>query len=332
MRISARTALSMGAAVVLLAGCGGSQAPVGALGAMQQGHAIAANGDRGRSWMLPEANREDLIYVSGGSTVYVLAYHSGRLVGALGGFFEAAGLCVSVAGDVFVTDSAKQTVSEFAHGHTNVKRKFSDSGFVPVGCAVDRTSGNLAVVNYCGAAAYGSIQCGASDGNVIIFRRARGSPRTYSTPAIIGYVSCDYDDNQNLYVSGRERSAFFHLFELVNGDKPFRSVTLNHTFLGESPIQWDGSHVTVGDTFGRVIYEFTIRGRRGTLVGSTPVENSSFSQYWIFGQRVLVPAVTGEFYHYWINVYNYPAGGERRRRHAVTESGPGVTVSVAPPR
>jgi hypothetical protein len=39
----------------MLAGCGGSQTPIGALGAMPQRRAIATHAERGKSWMLPEA-------------------------------------------------------------------------------------------------------------------------------------------------------------------------------------------------------------------------------------------------------------------------------------
>jgi hypothetical protein len=284
--------------------------------------------------MLPEATSDDLIYMSqNNGTVSVLAYQSGKLVGALGGFYEPAGLCVSAGGDVFVTDSEKQTIFEFAHGQSNVKRTFPDNGFMPVGCAVDRASGNLAVVNLCGVR-YGN-GCNGGDGNVTIFTRAGRSHQTYSSPAIINDVSCDYDDNGDLYVSVRERLALFKLVELVNGQKPFRSVTLKpHLSLGESPIQWDGSHITVGDSTGRVIYEFTVSGGRGTEVGTTPVPNSDFTtQYWIIGKKVLVPAEGGRYYtRHWITFYDYPAGGEHRRRYAVTYLGGGVTVSVAPSR
>jgi hypothetical protein len=46
-----RFALAIGVAAALLAGCGGLQPPVGASGAMPQGHAIATH-DRGGSWIL----------------------------------------------------------------------------------------------------------------------------------------------------------------------------------------------------------------------------------------------------------------------------------------
>ena len=57
-----RSAFIIGAAA-LFAGCGGSQPPIGALGAMPQSSAIAEHATRGESWMLPEAKSEDLLYV-----------------------------------------------------------------------------------------------------------------------------------------------------------------------------------------------------------------------------------------------------------------------------
>jgi len=53
-----RYALSLSAAATLLAGCGGSQPPIGAPGAMPQTSALGAYADRGTSWMLREAIAE----------------------------------------------------------------------------------------------------------------------------------------------------------------------------------------------------------------------------------------------------------------------------------
>jgi hypothetical protein len=46
------TRFALGLAATLLAGCGGSQPPIGAPGAMPQSRAIAAHAGRGGSWML----------------------------------------------------------------------------------------------------------------------------------------------------------------------------------------------------------------------------------------------------------------------------------------
>ena len=59
-----RCALMSCAAAAMLAGCGGSQPPIGAPGAMAQTSASAAQVERRGSWMLPEASGEDLLYVT----------------------------------------------------------------------------------------------------------------------------------------------------------------------------------------------------------------------------------------------------------------------------
>ena len=48
-----RYTVRLAAVVVLLTGCGGSQPPIGAGGAMPQTSAIATHAARGKSWMRP---------------------------------------------------------------------------------------------------------------------------------------------------------------------------------------------------------------------------------------------------------------------------------------
>ena len=83
---SGRYALSSCVAAAMLAGCGGSQPPIGVLGAAPQTSAVARHADRGKSWMLPEAKSKDLLYVSTSDSVYVFSYPKGTLVGTLTGF------------------------------------------------------------------------------------------------------------------------------------------------------------------------------------------------------------------------------------------------------
>ena len=51
-------ALSISATAAMLLGCGGSQPPIDAPGAMPQSRAIATYAERGGSWMLPEAKHQ----------------------------------------------------------------------------------------------------------------------------------------------------------------------------------------------------------------------------------------------------------------------------------
>ena len=134
------------AALAVFAGCGGSQPPITAPGAMAQSRAVAQHaGGAGHnaSWMLPEAKNEDLLYVTNYSVVTVYTYPQGKLVGTLRGFNSASGACVDAAGDVFVANFKPFAVYEYAHGGT--KRIATYKGVGAYSCALDPVSGDLAV-------------------------------------------------------------------------------------------------------------------------------------------------------------------------------------------
>jgi hypothetical protein len=68
-----------------------------------------------------------------------------------------------------------------------------------MGCAVDPTSGDLAVAN----AEELSIR-----GSLAVYRRARGKARIYTGP-LQGYVTCAYDNSGNLLATdGQENSSY----------------------------------------------------------------------------------------------------------------------------
>jgi hypothetical protein len=142
-----RYAASISAAAALLAGCGGSQPPIGAPGAMPQTAALAVHTDRGESWMLPEGKGADLLYVSDGGTddVLVFSYPQGALVGTLSGFDNPYGLCTDVKGDVFVVNESADTVVEYAHGGKTPIATLN-LGTPTLACSVDEHTGDLAVV------------------------------------------------------------------------------------------------------------------------------------------------------------------------------------------
>jgi hypothetical protein len=78
-----RYALTSCVATAMLAGCGGSQPPIGAPGAMPQTAAITTRAERGTSWMLPEAKTDDLLYASnqygyGPNGVFIFSYKRGK--------------------------------------------------------------------------------------------------------------------------------------------------------------------------------------------------------------------------------------------------------------
>ena len=316
-----RCAFSVCAGTILLAGCGSSQPPIGASGTMPQGRAIPAHAEGRGSWMLPEANGEALLYIADyGSGVLVYSYGPSRikLVGFLSSPEIGAGECVDSKQDVFIT-SSNHEIFEYPHGGTSPIAVLADPKATPINCAVDPSTGNLAVVGY----PFGNVNYG-----VEIFSKARGKPRFYSYP-YFGASACGYDDNGNLFMDGYVFSGVLNFAELPKGSSNFRNISLNQSFKYGGGVQWDGTHIAVGDEYGAVIYEFTISGGQGTEVGSTPLTGAgTVWQFFIDKDKVIAPS-TFEDYAGFFGIYDYPSGGAAKR--TIDLGSPfGAVVSLAP--
>src|SRR6202042_651602 len=118
--------------------------------------ASAGHAARGKSWMKPGTSGGDLVYISSyANAVYVYSYPAGPLVGTLTGFNNPIGLCSDAKGNVWVTNASGGNIVEYAHGGTSPIATLQDSGQTPEDCAVDPTTGNLAVADlYSNAAIY----------------------------------------------------------------------------------------------------------------------------------------------------------------------------------
>lgn len=280
--------------------------------------------------MALEAKGEDLIYLSeyasGTNAVYVYAYHSGKFVGQLTGFDTAQGLCVDRAGDVFVTELYGQDIVKYAHGGTKPKARLKDAGFAPGACDVDPTTGDLAVANYCGQSVSDCI--GSNAGDLVVYPKARGTPESYHNKAVSTYLFCGYDSMGNLYADGGGSPGYpgFEFVGLRHRTKKLRTITLDQSISGTGGVQWDGSHVVVGDASYRILYQFSINGSRGTKIGSTTLRNTSFEQFWITQNKVLSTAAT--YRRSWVQFFDYPAGGDYTGRFNAHRAY-GITVSRA---
>lgn len=319
MGYSARSALVISAAA-LFVGCGGSQSLIGMPGAMPLSRVIARHPDRGGSWMLPEAKGEDLLYVADyGVGVIVYSYSPSRIkyVGLLSTPWGAEGECVDKAQNIFVTGSSE--IFEYAHGGTSPIAILGDPDSTPVNCSVDPTTGNLAVVGYpLFKGTYG----------VAIYKKGRGRP-TFYADAGFGDYECGYDNKGNLFIGGYVFSGKLNFAELPKGSSTFENITLDQSFRAAGGIQWDGTHLAVGDLYAAIIYQFDISGSTGTEVGSTPLNGAgTVWQFFIDGHRVIAPS-TFEDYSGFFGVYDYPGGGPARKTRINVSSPNGVVVSLA---
>ena len=122
----------------MLAGCGGSQPPIGAPGATSYGapRHIAAHPAPATA---KGAWSGDLLYVATGGDVYVLSYPSGKVVGRLG--VDARQPVFRQTGNVFVVQG--ETIVEYSHRGKLLQTLPTYD--VPQSCSVDPTTGNLAV-------------------------------------------------------------------------------------------------------------------------------------------------------------------------------------------
>jgi hypothetical protein len=285
MRTLARYAFSIGTAAALLTGCGGSQPPISDPGAMPQSRLIAMHADRGKSWMLPEAKRDNLLYVAdkGSNDVYVYSYPSGKLVGTLTGL-SPGGDCVDKAGDVWIV-SWPDSLYEFAHGGTSPIATLSVTGNAElISCSVDQLTGNLAVTSWYA--------------NVLIFPQAKGTPTTYRA-RWYSHQYCVYDPSGNLYISGtvdHQDSWPTALFELKNGGTRIHRLWFRPRF-AENEIsfpggmQWANNEVVYGSFAGpAAAYQLTQGKDTVRIAGSTILNGTNeVKQFWIQGKSVIAP-------------------------------------------
>jgi hypothetical protein len=311
--------------VVMLAACNGTQSVTNA---MPQG-ASQAHRVSGKSWMLKEAQSENLLYVSSWpGNVYVFSYPALKEVGHLNA--GGLGLCSDQNGDVFIPSlpDGYPVIYEYAHGGTSpIETLLVNDDDRPVACAIDPTTGNLAVANQDG------YSCRS---NVAIFSEAQGEPTVYCTQPAVGWVaSCGYDDAGNLYVDGDTNFESWDLVfaELPRGAANFSSITLNDLKYPGS-VQWDGSYITIETEKTPKIFEVQVSGSNAQIVHTTDFSDAKHAGLsWIQGDDVILPAgLPNDGATSRLGIWAYPSGGNAIHRispHIGRELA-GVTVSVAP--
>jgi hypothetical protein len=317
---SDRSALSCCVAVALLAGCG---VPPLSL-SKPQTSALTTRADLGRSWMLPEAKREPLLYASNLRAVDVFSYPAGRRVGKLSIGYDIGGLCSDPKGDVFVdagSISSGEMILEYTHGGTDpiatVQSKF---GF-PLECAFDPTTGNLAVI--------GNFDSGPE--NIAVYENVTGTAEDYEDYGpFYNFSDCVYDGSGNLFVSGDTGT----LGELPKGAGAFvnhkLSLKTDESVLTE--LQWDGKYVTAQelppDKHHALLDRITIAHKEAKVVSRTELAGNQIKFKWLYSGVAL--GFEGQNHHK-IGFWPYPAGGGTthvlngyRKRFGA------ATISVAP--
>lgn len=277
------------AIALAVAGCsGGTASPIAPPGAMPASSLLHRNHQASHI----QPNSASLVYVSEWTAGQVLVYHYPSLHPA--GVIQESlpfGLCVNGAnGDVYVVDrDTAPVVDGYHHGATTPFTTLSLGSAYPISCAVDATTGNLAVT---------------TDITVAIYLGGTGSP-TFVPSSIGNMWGAGYDPSGNLWLSGQPNSCVASCYAEIshtNPVGPMVPVTLQATIANPGGVQWDGHHMTIGDQYASTIWKVKPNGHTfgtASLPGAVEVPF-----YDVLGQKVV--ATDRNLHKFYL--YNYVTG------------------------
>ncbi|HLY03842.1 MAG TPA: hypothetical protein VKR56_15255 [Candidatus Cybelea sp.] len=248
------------------------------------------------SWSGAALAKDDLIYVTNGNeevTVYNL--ETQKLVGVLTRFTKPMGECVDASGNIYIADAGANTVVEYAHGGSKAIETFDDSPDTPYTCAVDPTTGNLAVAN--------------NDNIAIWPKGGSGQPTRYTDAALGSFDGCAYDAAGNLLTTnGADPSAFAWLphggSQLVTITMPIPKSGFKWYYV--AGIQWDGRYFVLD--FESTAYRVTVLHGLAYYVGDTQLANyDAYGPYAIY-----IPSSKSQstqiLSRYDVESFDYPSG------------------------
>lgn len=248
---------------------------------------------------------QSLLYVSdtGPSDVYVYTWPGGKQTGELTELASPTGVCDDSSGNIWVVESRAAQVVKFAHGGTKKLAKVSAPYAQRLtGCAVDPTTGNLAVADIGGA---------AGAGGVFVWANAQGKPTEYSSSQLLEAFFCGYDASGNLFCDGVNKSYAFTLVELASGASKLQVIQTNGAIAYPGGIAWDGQYLAVGDQayqngHASAVYQLSINGSNATVHGKTVLDGSCDALgFAIKGGNLAAPDACKNDAKF----YKYPAGG-----------------------
>jgi hypothetical protein len=222
-----------------------------------------------------------LLYVSNleDFDVYVYRFPSLELAGRLTGFDNPEGECTDAAGDVWIANTSGENMLEYAHGGKAPIANLSDPTGYPVGCAINPLDGDLAVTNLYGF---------SGAGGVLVYERARGTPRVYANPKQYYYYFDAYDRHGNLYVSGETFQKAYRLSVLPHAARVMSFVAIHGgTLYLAGTVAWNGSTLVLGDQRCKqrstsCLYRAKVSGKSASITGVTPLRGScDVAQAWV---------------------------------------------------
>jgi hypothetical protein len=276
-------------AAALLAGCGGSQTPVGAPRA-QEAFGKGA---------FQAASDKDYLYISddGAYRIKVLTFPGGKPIRRFPG---AGWLCTNPkSGNLYASYDG---LTEYAPGGSSKMGEAQyPQGSALRGCAVDPTTGSVAVV---GSEGY------SKEAVVLVYRSIDKKPKVYADSNFYRFLFCGYDGQGNLFIDDASNV----LFELPAGKTEITNITFSvgkHVFAGT--VQFDGTHITAEDPFYYpTIFRLSVSGSQGTVVGVTRLGSPHpfrFEKYTWIDKNTVLGSWGGTPKRYALGYWYYPKGG-----------------------
>jgi len=287
-------------ATALLAGCGALRQDQDALPSSGRAGEVAHS----KSWMLPEAKSEDLLYLADAGSpgeVSVYSFPKLKFVGTLYNGYRPFGECVDASGNVYIVYSDE--LVEYAHGGSTPVRTIANpvyDGYL-WSCSIDANTGNLAVT----APRYGF------GGQVLVFKNASGAPASYNVDGDTFPGYCAYDNHGDLLVLTYPVLGYYPemLLQLAPGRTKFRAVHIADKREGNwsGGIQWNNGRLVIAGSEDVIRFLFKPMRHRTVRKSSTPLPGSSdLRQFWIQDKWIVVPSIGSNSF----NVYKYPSGAE----------------------
>ncbi len=296
--------------LMLLAACTPSPGGSGGFGPATGTSLVhTANASRGKSWFNAAAQQSTLLYVSNTGGVTVYAYggnNSFTLVGELFGFQTPAGECSDARGNVFITDEAARAIVEYGHGSITPKAVIPDTQGQPLSCAIDRTTGHMAVTNY-------SDPSGAEPGNIVVYTLPSGTATEYSDSHLYEPLYCAFDRKGNLFANAYDDTFHGVLGELRKGNSNFTILTLSGGTLNiPGWVLTKGTQLLMGDLYDpktSSIYQLSVRGSTATVVGKIALSDTqTLAQFTLFGSGSATAIIAPDNDYSNVQIYSFPGG------------------------
>ncbi len=230
--------------------------------------------------------------------------------------------CADDSGNIYVVGNTIGSVYGYilvyAHGKTTPARTISGYYFDYTGCAVDPTSGDLAVTF-------------TGENGVLVYPNATGTPKYYVYPPHFRTSGCTFDDGGNLFVGGawldetnRHTKRYpLRLLELPRGESTFINVKFPRIHWASTTpgdLDWDGKHLAFANGADS-IYRVAVSGSDATIAGITKLQGANgIRTFWIQGGALAAATGPG------VVIWKYPAGGKATA--TIRGAASGVAVSV----